>query len=82
MNCVACDKCKLWGKVQIHGLGTAFKILITDNVDNLHLSRHEITTLINAVEKLSSSIRHIDTFNKLIHEKGNSPNRGPTFSFR
>lgn len=27
MDCVGCDKCKLWGKLQITGLGTAFKIL-------------------------------------------------------
>lgn len=27
MDCVACDKCRLWGKVQTTGLGTALKIL-------------------------------------------------------
>lgn len=27
MDCVGCDKCKLWGKLQITGLGTALKIL-------------------------------------------------------
>jgi len=30
MDCVACDKCKLWGKLQITGLGTALKILFTE----------------------------------------------------
>ncbi|CAG0919955.1 unnamed protein product [Notodromas monacha] len=29
MDCVGCDKCKLWGKLQIQGLGTALKILFT-----------------------------------------------------
>ncbi|KAI1285984.1 ERO1-like protein alpha [Halotydeus destructor] len=66
MDCVACDKCKLWGKVQTHGLGTAFKILITDDTDNLHLTRHEIVTLINALAKLSFSIRSLDTFEKML----------------
>lgn len=27
MDCVGCDKCRLWGKVQTTGLGTALKIL-------------------------------------------------------
>lgn len=27
MDCVGCDKCRLWGKVQTSGLGTALKIL-------------------------------------------------------
>jgi len=27
MDCVDCEKCRLWGKLQITGLGTALKIL-------------------------------------------------------
>ena len=27
MDCVGCDKCRLWGKVQVQGIGTALKIL-------------------------------------------------------
>ena len=27
MDCVGCDKCRLWGKVQTSGVGTALKIL-------------------------------------------------------
>lgn len=27
MDCVDCDKCRLWGKLQTHGIGTALKIL-------------------------------------------------------
>uniref|UniRef100_A0A915ELE8 Uncharacterized protein n=1 Tax=Ditylenchus dipsaci TaxID=166011 RepID=A0A915ELE8_9BILA len=30
MDCVGCDKCRLWGKLQIHGMGTALKILFSD----------------------------------------------------
>lgn len=30
MDCVTCDKCKLWGKLQITGLGTALKILFSN----------------------------------------------------
>lgn len=30
MDCVSCDKCRLWGKLQTHGMGTALKILFTE----------------------------------------------------
>lgn len=40
MDCVGCEKCRLWGKLQILGLGTALKILFTVNSeDNL---RHNV----------------------------------------
>ncbi|CAI2183560.1 19640_t:CDS:2, partial [Funneliformis geosporum] len=29
MDCVGCDKCRLWGKLQISGLGTALKVLFS-----------------------------------------------------
>jgi len=76
MDCVACDKCKLWGKVQIHALGTAFKILLTDfdnkvQLNNFHLHRHEISTLFNGITRLSDSINNLRQFNDLI--KNDSP---------
>jgi len=66
MDCVACDKCRLWGKVQTHGLGTAFKILLVDDIDKLKLNRHEINCLVNALARLSNSIAQIDVFKKLL----------------
>ncbi len=30
MDCVSCAKCRLWGKLQVTGLGTALKILFAD----------------------------------------------------
>src|SRR3954462_2717734 len=29
MDCVSCEKCRLWGKLQVTGLGTALKILFS-----------------------------------------------------
>ena len=29
MDCVGCDKCRLWGKLQTSGLGTALKVLFS-----------------------------------------------------
>lgn len=60
MDCVGCDKCKLWGKLQTHGLGTALKILFSGKFDKwesmlnnfdrkkFFLERSEIVALINA----------------------------------
>lgn len=33
MDCVGCDKCRLWGKLQVQGLGTALKILFSGKFD-------------------------------------------------
>lgn len=33
MDCVGCEKCRLWGKLQILGLGTGLKILFSANGD-------------------------------------------------
>ncbi|KAG8444526.1 hypothetical protein GDO86_009621 [Hymenochirus boettgeri] len=58
MDCVGCDKCRLWGKLQTQGLGTALKILFSEKeIQNLpdnspskgfQLTRQEIVALINA----------------------------------
>jgi hypothetical protein len=43
MDCVDCDKCRLWGKVQTHGMGIALKILFAD------LPRNGASTKINSI---------------------------------
>ena len=72
MDCVGCDKCKLWGKIQVQGLGTALKILFSDitrepkiNGTAPILSRTEIVALFNAFAQLSESIWHIQEFREL-----------------
>jgi len=64
MDCVSCEKCRLWGKIQITGLGTALKILFsTENeIANMSLKRTEVVSLINAFSKLSGSLNIIDEF--------------------
>lgn len=62
MDCVGCEKCRLWGKLQVQGLGTALKILFSNkawtngynelsttvNKHTLQLERSEIVALFNA----------------------------------
>ena len=35
MDCVECQKCRLWGKIQTQGIGTALKIIFSYNEDDL-----------------------------------------------
>ncbi|CAG5127373.1 unnamed protein product [Candidula unifasciata] len=67
MDCVECDKCRLWGKLQILGMGTALKILFSEDISTseFQLTRTEIVALFNAFGRLSSSIYAIETFRKL-----------------
>eukprot|EP00163_Fabomonas_tropica_P021479 TRINITY_DN37533_c0_g1_i2.p1 TRINITY_DN37533_c0_g1~~TRINITY_DN37533_c0_g1_i2.p1 ORF type:complete len:465 (-),score=59.98 TRINITY_DN37533_c0_g1_i2:47-1441(-) len=59
MDCVGCDRCKLWGKVQTLGIGTALKLLFTEDdlegeVKSLH--RSEVIALFNVLGRLSESV--------------------------
>jgi hypothetical protein len=70
MDCVGCEKCRLWGKLQVLGLGTALKILFSVDGDNnlnqpLQLQRNEVIALFNLLNRLSESV-------KFVHEKGSS----------
>lgn len=65
MDCVGCDRCRMWGKIQTIGYGTALKILFEDdNYDNHNLKfrRIEIVALVNTLDRLSKSITHINEF--------------------
>ena len=76
MDCVGCDKCKLWGKLQIQGLGTALKILFTPDehfTSNsgiskpaFRLRRNEIGAFFNAFARLSTSMHHLNTFRAML----------------
>eukprot|EP00941_MAST-03F_sp_MAST-3F-sp1_P004266 g4266.t1 len=59
VDCVACHKCKLHAKLQLLGIGTAFKILLTPEklLSQLTFAREEVVALINTVAKFSSAIK-------------------------
>ncbi|KAK3004512.1 hypothetical protein RJ639_017962 [Escallonia herrerae] len=64
MDCVGCEKCRLWGKLQVLGLGTSLKILFSvDNHDSLGqallLQRNEVIALMNLLHRLSESVRFV-----------------------
>ncbi|XP_072030623.1 ERO1-like protein beta isoform X2 [Amphiura filiformis] len=73
MDCVGCDKCKLWGKLQIQGLGTALKILFTSEKHTLRLSRQEVVPLLVGFSKLSNSIAQVENFQQWIAKDSVDP---------
>jgi len=59
MDCVGCETCKLWGKLQFLGIGTGLKLLFEDRVARADLNRNEVIALFNTIAKLSDSISWI-----------------------
>jgi hypothetical protein len=72
MDCVGCDKCRLWGKLQTAGYGTALKVLFEfDNNDTPQvpvLKRTELVALFNTYARLSSSMSAIQKFREIVEQ--------------
>lgn len=78
MDCVGCDKCRLWGKLQTNGFGTALKVLFEYgngydakgagemHVDKPVLRRTELVALINTLDKISTALRAIEHFRDML----------------
>ncbi|GFR42593.1 hypothetical protein Agub_g3523, partial [Astrephomene gubernaculifera] len=69
MDCVGCEKCKLWGKLQTLGVATALKVLFSSSdcsgalptspaLSTLVLERNEVIALVNLLERFSASIQY------------------------
>ncbi|KAI6250981.1 Endoplasmic reticulum oxidoreductin-1 [Erysiphe necator] len=72
MDCVGCDKCRLWGKLQIAGYGTALKVLFeseNNSKDVPKLKRTEIVALFNTLARVSSSIDTVKYFSSIINDE-------------
>lgn len=69
MDCVGCDRCRMWGKLQTIGYGTALKVLFElEDPNTQHLlkfRRIELVALFNTFDRLSKSIASINHFKKL-----------------
>ncbi|KAF2634944.1 endoplasmic oxidoreductin [Massarina eburnea CBS 473.64] len=77
MDCVGCDKCRLWGKLQTNGYGTALKVLFefdeSDSSKDPPLRRTELVALINTLHRLSHSLSAIKEFRQMIEKRDNIP---------
>lgn len=70
MDCVGCDKCRLWGKLQVNGYGTALKVLFeydeTKNGENPLLRRTELVALMNTLARISNSLAAVRSFRQAV----------------
>ncbi|WEW58424.1 endoplasmic oxidoreductin-1 [Emydomyces testavorans] len=70
MDCIGCDKCRLWGKLQIAGYGTALKVLFefdgTESKSDLLLRRTELVALVNTLGRVSHSVSAIQKFEEAL----------------
>lgn len=69
MDCVGCDKCRLWGKLQTAGYGAALKVLFefdNNSLDVPKLKRTELVALFNTLARISSSLEAINGFRALV----------------
>lgn len=77
MDCVGCDRCRLWGKLQAAGYGTALKIVFELNETEdeqsrkliASLRRSELVSLVNTFDRLSKSIEAVEYFRTSVQEK-------------
>jgi hypothetical protein len=66
MDCVGCDKCRLWGKLQTVGYGTALKVLFEfDEADDFVLKRTELVALVNTLDRLGTSMTALRQFQEM-----------------
>ncbi|KII92731.1 hypothetical protein PLICRDRAFT_172784 [Plicaturopsis crispa FD-325 SS-3] len=72
MDCVGCDKCRLWGKVQTTGVATALKVLFEldekalDPRSNANLlQRSEVVALINTLHRFTESLEIVNSFRQM-----------------
>ncbi len=65
LDCVACEKCRVWGKLYFLGLGTAIKILLlpysvlSDHTINpaTLISRQELVAMFNLLNQLAKAVQ-------------------------
>jgi len=62
MDCLGCERCKVWGKLQVTGIGTALKVLFGSPEENISLTKHEIVALLNSFGRHSTSVAELKHF--------------------
>ena len=84
MDCVGCEKCKMWAKLQLLGIATSLKILFSsedcsggsgsgNGMPPLMLERNEVIALFNLLERLAASIELVRTLSLELVDKSQHP---------
>ncbi|CBH13528.1 endoplasmic reticulum oxidoreductin, putative [Trypanosoma brucei gambiense DAL972] len=59
MDCVTCEKCRAWGKLETAALATALKIVFGSAENVVELNRGERVALINFARQLAISVKNV-----------------------
>ncbi|KAF9265902.1 endoplasmic oxidoreductin [Marasmius fiardii PR-910] len=85
MDCIDCDQCRLWGKVQTMGIATALKVLfeldetsLSRSPDSNPLQRSEIVALFNTLHRFSESLHAVDVFRRIATQNDESSESAET----
>lgn len=69
MNCVGCEKCRVWGKLNTLGLATALKVTLASDEERgdiiRNLQRNEVVAWVNTLASFSESVHYINKFSVL-----------------
>lgn len=82
MDCVGCEKCKMWAKLQLLGIATSLKILFsaedcgggTGDIAGLVLERNEVISLFNTLERLAAGVEVVRDLSLQLSSNGKHPN--------
>ena len=73
MDCISCQKCKLHGKLELLGIGTALKILLLpEQLISSSLTRNDLVALFNTVAKFSHAIKVVPELSAMYYRKQSS----------
>jgi len=80
MDCVGCERCRLWGKLQLNGIGTALRILYAPDTDLVlrSLRRNQLVAFLNLLHNLSLSLHYTAILQPLLSYS--TPNSHSTLS--
>ncbi|KAE9402460.1 ERO1-domain-containing protein [Gymnopus androsaceus JB14] len=92
MDCIECEQCRLWGKVQTAGIATALKILFEwdesrfsfaedSSVDGI-IQRSELAAMFNTLNRFSESLRAATRFRETHRKRKNSSRKNFRRIFR
>ncbi|KAI3432253.1 hypothetical protein D9Q98_003814 [Chlorella vulgaris] len=80
MDCVGCEKCKMWAKLQLLGIATSLKILFsTEDCSGaagdkgLRLERNEVIALFNTLERLAAAVEVVRELSLQLSNGGKHP---------
>ncbi|KAG5504302.1 hypothetical protein JIQ42_06134 [Leishmania sp. Namibia] len=69
MDCVTCEKCRIWGKLETKGIAVAMKVILNPKNEQITLDRSEMVTLVNLARQLAFSVRNAQRLGTVCKEE-------------